>query len=822
MSPKHIRFEGNFKDTPLILETGFLARQATSSVQATLGETTVLASVVVGKKTKLDYLPLQVIYEERLYAAGKIKGSRFIKREGRPSDNAILTGRLIDRSLRSLFNSKIRNDIQVIITVLSIDEVHPPDTLAVLAASAALSLCTFKTEDGTWDSKQLFAGPVSSVRIGLKTHSFGENIIPQIEGLIRTANSFDEVLKPLEEVASILDSTNPSDQDYIRQVHKIVSNKNTEWANQFRELEQKTPTLSQSQITEKYNLVPDFLIQPSYDEMKLSQLDLVVSGPGQSVSMIEAGAQIIPEKILSKALDTAQEQLATLNSLQEKFISQYNQECGIKEITIHVPQPNQVYLDYWTAQTSALEQAIYSTTSKAERKVKTDELYETHESTFSANLDEFDTNLFKKAYEAVFKSIIQDNVLTKDRRLDGRSLDQVRNIISKPGMLPRTHGSSLFQRGETQVLNILTLGTTRDAQILDGMEDFEESTKRYIHHYNFPAYSVGEIGRYYGPGRREIGHGALAEKALLPVLPSQDEFPYTMRLVSECLGSNGSTSMASTCASTLSLLDGGVPIKSHVAGIAMGVMINKLTHEYKILTDIQGAEDHFGDMDFKVAGTEKGITALQLDNKVQGLSLEVIKDALSKALAGRLHILSIMKDSIQSPRNDISQYAPRVLTLSIPVDKIGEVIGPSGKIIKGLVQKFEVEIDIEDVTGNVYIYGRDSEKAEAAKAQINKIVKGFQKGDIVSGRVFRIENYGAFVKIDDTDKEGLIHISEIADKRIGKVQDVINMNDIITAKIIDVNEKGKISLSIRKAQPSKKESANEDFDPTPSVDTITM
>jgi polyribonucleotide nucleotidyltransferase len=800
---KQCTYVGSFKDKPLILETGFLARLATSSVLATYGETKVLASVVVGNKTSLDYLPLQVIYEERLYATGKIKGSRFIKREGKPTDNAVLTGRLIDRSLRSLFNPNIRNDIQVIVTVLSVDEVNSPDTLSVLAASAALSLCSFETDsDEKLDSKDLFAGPVSAIRIGLKTHSFGENIIPQIESIVRSASSYDEIVKPLQEVSSILDTAHVEDQNHIRNVFNILNSKNPQWASKFRELEKDTPKLSQSQITEKYNLVPDFLIQPSYDDMKLSQLDLVVSGSDSTVTMIEAGAQIISESILTNALEISQNQLATLTGIQEAFVAQYHASNDQKIVQLSLLEPSKEYYEYWLNLKDEFEQAVYSTHSKTERNDLLNTLFETHVEKMSED-EEFKKSLFRKAYEEVYKQIVQSNIIEKKRRLDGRNLDEIREITCIPAILPRTHGSSIFQRGETQVLNILTLGTNRDAQILDGMEDFEEQTKRYIHHYNFPAYSVGETGRYYGPGRREIGHGALAEKALLPVLPSQEQFPYTMRLVSECLGSNGSTSMASTCASCLSLLDGGVPIKDLVAGIAMGVVINEETGEYEILTDIQGAEDHYGDMDFKVAGTETGITALQLDNKVQGLQMEVLFDAIKAALEGRLFILGKMKDAISQPRPSISQYAPRVITIDIPAEKIGEVIGPSGKVIKSIIQKYEVEIDIEDVTGKTFIYGKDNEKVEAAQQYITKLIKGYNKGDIVEGKVFRIENYGAFVKIDGTDKEGLIHISEIANRRITKVEDVITMDDVVKAKIIDINDKGKISLSIRKLESNE-------------------
>lgn len=719
----------DFHGQKLILETGLLAKQATSSVLASMGQTTVLAAVVVGSESSADYFPLQIIYEERLYAAGKIKGSRFIKREGRPSDASVLAGRMVDRSLRSLFDPYIRNEIQVVITILSVDEINSPDTLAVLAASSALSLCGIKG----------FVGPVSSVRIGQSE-----------SGLISS---------------------------------------------------------------------------PSYMEQSESELDLVVSGDGINIMMIEAGGNIIAEEIISAGLELANTELTMLNKFQNDFIAL----VPSKTTKIASIAPAQKYIDLFIKQREHWEKAMYAGPIKMTGNEAYNTLIKTlftdlkNAQTLAIGETEFlklknDDSVHEKEYfqiadtykefmglkphleHAIYEAvthIVRDNIITNDKRLDGRKLDETRVITCQTDVLPHTHGSSLFNRGETQVLNVLTLGTNRDAQTLDDMEDFEEQTKRYIHHYNFPAYSVGETGRYFGPGRREIGHGALAEKALLPVLPSEDEFPYTMRLVSECLGSNGSTSMASTCGSCLSLMAGGVPIKDMVAGVAMGLMLDVKTGSYKVVTDIQGFEDHHGDMDFKVTGTKDGITALQLDNKVAGLTVEILKDALIKAKIARLHILDIMKQEINKPKADISQYAPRVAQIEVPFEKIGEVIGPSGKIIKGIIAKTGVEIEIDDLTGRTLIYGKEAEKVNEAKNIVLSLIKEYATGDIVIGKVYRLEAFGAFVKIDGSEKEGLVHISESSTKgeRIKDIKDVFKLEDEVSLKIIAVNERGQISCT---------------------------
>jgi polyribonucleotide nucleotidyltransferase len=684
----------------ITLETGLLAQQATATVLATQGETTVLAAVVIGKPTTMDFLPLQVIYEEKLYAAGKIKGSRFIKREGRPTDNAVLTGRLVDRSIRSLFNDSIRNDIQVIITVLSVDEINPPDTLAVLAASAAL------TKAGV----EGFTGPVSCVRVGLS---------PQKDHLI---------------------------------------------------------------------------VNPTYTQLKESHLDLVVSGTGSNIMMLEAGANIVEEEYLTHAMEAAMPGLAQLSQFQQEFIQLSG---GASFTPTSKVQGNQVVQELAKAIEHNLEEAMYSQLPKLQKYAAIDEVIKTQ---VEALKSQFGTEaepmipLLKEEIHKVQKVILERNILDNNRRLDGRQMNEVRQLDSQIDVIPRVHGSSMFQRGETQVLNILTLGTLRDSQTMDDMEDFEETTKRYMHHYNFPQYSVGETGRYTGPSRRDIGHGSLAEKALVPVLPSETDFPYAIRVVSECLGSNGSTSMASTCASTLSLMAAGVPIKDMVAGIAMGVVVGK-DGRHKLLTDIQGAEDHLGDMDFKVTGTANGVTAIQLDNKISGLTVAILTEALAQSKAARLHILETMKQAISKPRSHISEHAPKVTTIAIPLERVGDVIGPQGKIIKSIIAATGVEIDIEDTTGMTMIYAKDAAQATKALDMIKALIKVYAPGDVVQGTIFRIEDYGAFAKFDG-EHEGMIHVSRMSTERTEKVTDRVKLGDIVTAYVAEINDKGQVALSL--------------------------
>lgn len=812
-----------FQDTKITLETGLLANQATSSVLATIGETTVLAAVVVGKETTGDYFPLQVVYEERMYASGKIKGSRFIKREGRPSENAILIGRMIDRSLRSLFDKSIRHEVQVVVTVLSIDEVNPPDILSVLAASSALKIAV-----------KDFQGPVSSVRIGQITLTPVEFLVDKIKHEIGQGRGYDHILGLLTDACSILDLHKESDKAVFREIFNLLASNNSDWANQLKFLYQSQNRLNSAQIMLKYSSVVKSVVCPSYENMNKSNLDLVVSGDGNSIMMVEAGANIVSEETLGNCLDLAVESLVKLTVFQNEFVQKVLDFTGKEPLSLAKPTLDEKYTAYWEKFLPQIETVLYNSVKKEDRNKNLEEFKLNHDKVLSqvceivsqndstegiianftkesekiiaqsilnlvSEISEFKnlSQYLDLALEEFIHRLVQTNILDKDRRLDGRRLDETRKIIAQHGVLTHTHGSSLFQRGETQVLNVLTLGTSRDAQTLDDMEDFEEQTKRYIHHYNFPAYSVGETGRYTGPGRREIGHGALAEKALLPVLPSEEEFPYTMRLVSECLGSNGSTSMASTCASCLSLLDGGVPIKDLVAGVAMGLVLDSKTKKFKVLTDILGDEDHFGDMDFKVTGTKDGITALQLDNKVAGLTPEILKLALVQAKAGRMHILGIMANSIDKPKPEISKYAPGVMIVNIPTDKIGEVIGPSGKIIKSIIAKYQVDLDIEDNTGKTFIYGKNRKNVEGAYQTILALIKDYTAGEIVEGKVFRVENYGAFIKINSTDKEGMIHISQFSDKRVNDINEVVKMGQIMKAKIVEINEKGQISLTLK-------------------------
>ena len=721
-----------FNNQQLTLETGLLALQATASVVATIGETTVMANVVVGKvDMNIDYFPLQIIYEEKMYASGKIRGSRFEKREGKPSDNAVLAGRAVDRSLRSLFSDDFRNSVQVVITILSVDEVNSPDILAILAGSTALSLATPD-----------FQGPVSGVRIGLVNNL------------------------------------------------KVVN--------------------------------------PSYQDMASSDLDLIVSGDGQNIMMVEAGARIIDENTIGECLDIACQELQTLTDFQNNFITKAKAQNLAKQITLTSQSVDSKFYDYWDNYTRQIENIMYGEGTKEAKSTALYDYEKHHKKAmdlakkfkqslneeFRTQLEEFDpsiaqtilnliedetdmynadSNLFKAFHKHIGK-VVKTNILERERRVDGRELNETREITCQIDVLPRVHGSSLFSRGETQVMNILTLGTLRDAQTLDGMEEFIEEEKPYIHHYNFPSYSVGETGRYGPVGRREIGHGALAERALLPVLPLESEFPYTMRLVSECLGSNGSTSMASTCASTLSLMTGGVPISDMVGGVAMGLVMG--IDKFKVLTDIQGLEDHHGDMDFKVTGTTTGITAIQLDNKVAGLTPDILKQALLEAKKGRIHILDVMKKCISEPKSQISPYAKKVISLSVPMHKIRDVIGAGGKIINGLEEKFGVKIDLENETGQTYIYGKENQAVEDCKNEILSLIKEYLVGDIVLAKVLRIQPFGAFVSMDGGSMEAMIHISKMSKARIEKVEDALKLGDEVKCKVLEIKDNGNISLGV--------------------------
>ncbi|MEK9181271.1 MAG: polyribonucleotide nucleotidyltransferase [Patescibacteria group bacterium] len=695
---------------PFSLETGLFAMQANGAVTGRLEDTVVLATAVMGKKPRegLDYFPLLVDYEEKLYAAGKIKGSRFIKREGRPTDEAILSGRLVDRGLRPLFLDGMRNDVQVTLSVLSVDEVNDPDIVAINAASTALTISNIP-----------WAGPLAAVRVG------------RVNG--------------------------------------------------------------------------QFIINPSYEDRKNGDLDIVVSGTASHVMMVEAGCKIVTEKDLIEAVKLAEAEIKKLVKFQLEFAESISVPKA--EVTIFKPEEKIVLTVNKYAQ-DKLKKVIYNPI-KAEREIAVEKLKEEMLAEFekqgvrTEGAESFD-EAKKQASEAYYqlqKKIVRAGILTGERRLDNRPLNQTRQVSALVGLLPRVHGSALFNRGETQVLTSVTLGSVGDAQILDGMEDFEETKKRYMHHYNFPGFSVGEVAPNRGAGRREIGHGALAERALEPVLPPKEKFPYTMRLVSEALSSNGSTSMASTCGSSLALMDAGVPIAEAVGGVAMGLVLDIESGKFKVLTDIQGAEDFFGDMDFKVTGPRRGVTALQLDIKTKGLTVDILEQALEEAHEARMKILDIMDSVISKPRAELSKYAPRIEFFMIDPKKIRDVIGTGGKIINEIIEKTGVKIDIED-DGSVAVTSKDPEGMKKAVEWIKNLVREVEPGEVFEGKVTRIMDFGAFVEVLP-GKEGLVHISELAPYRVGRVEDIVNLGDTVKVICTEIDPQGRINLSMKAMMQDK-------------------
>jgi polyribonucleotide nucleotidyltransferase len=699
------KIESTLSGKGISLETGLLAQQTNGAVLARLGDTVVLATAVMSKTVRegMDYFPLLVDYEERLYAAGKIKGSRFIKREGRATDEAVLSGRLIDRTIRPLFPEGMRNDVQVVATIFSVDEVNDPDTLAINAASAALLISDIP-----------FDGPVAAVRVG--------------------------------------------------------------------------------------RLNNQFIINPSYEDRKSGDLDIVVSGTGEHIMMVESGAKQITEEDMLAAIKLAMPELGNLIKLQKDLQSQ----VGIEKAQVTYLLPDErVLAEVDTKFYGKIEAALIGDFPKDQREKQLASLIEEiHKHTTEAfkNIEGLSAKSHTElALEKVIQKVVRTNILEKDRRADLRPLDKTRPVSCKVGVLPRTHGSALFNRGETQVLTTVTLGSQGDAQILDGMEDFEETTKRYMHHYNFPGFSVGEVAPIRGPGRREIGHGALAERAVEVVVPEKEKFPYTLRLVSEVLSSNGSTSMASTCGSTLALMDAGVPIEAMIGGVAMGLILDTTTGKFKVLTDIQGMEDHYGDMDFKVTGSEKGITALQLDIKTKGLTVEILEKALAQAREGRMHILSVMKETLAQPRADMSPLAPRITTLQINPERIREVIGTGGKVINKIIAETGVKIDIED-SGLVMVTSNNAEASKKALDWIENIIHEFKVGEEFEGKVTRIMDFGAFVELTP-GHEGLVHISELAWKHVGKVEDEVRIGDVIKVKIVEIDQMGRLNLSKKVLMP---------------------
>jgi len=686
----------------LTLKTGDLAQQANGSVFVEYGDTVVLVTATMSEpRPGMDYLPLMVNYEERLYAVGKIPGG-FIKREGKPSDAATLTARLIDRPLRPLFPEGVRHDIQVIATVLSVDQDNSPEIAAMIGASAALVISDIP-----------FDGPIGGVNVGL------------VDG--------------------------------------------------------------------------EYVINPTVDQAAESKIDLMVAGLEEEVMMVEGEAEEASEEEIINGIEAGQEALADIVRLQRKMRKEIGKETA--DIDLDVVDRPEIEAEVKDYVGDRLADAL-QTKDKEERGNQMDAVKEEVKEHFREKYEE-DEDLEKiervvsETMDKIAKQAIRSLILDSGRRIDGRDVNEIRSISSQVSLLPRAHGSGVFSRGQTQVMTVATLGAVGDEQILDGLE--EKESKRYMHHYNFPPYSVGETNPLRSPGRREIGHGFLGERALRPMLPDDDEFPYTIRLVSEVLSSNGSTSQASICGSTLALMDAGVPIKAPVAGVAMGLV--KEGENYEILSDIQGIEDFNGDMDFKVAGTREGITALQLDMKLKGLPMKILAEALQQARSGRTHILDKMEETIASPREEKSKYAPMITTLSIDPDKIRDVIGKGGKTIKNIIDETGVNIDIED-NGTVFISAEDKESGEQAQHMIEKLTEEVEVGNMYLGEVKRTTDFGAFVEVLP-GKEGLVHISEIADRHIKEVEDVLEQGDEVLVKVKEIDGRGRINLSRKDALEEK-------------------
>jgi polyribonucleotide nucleotidyltransferase len=685
----------------LILETGRLAKQANAAVTVRYGDTVVLCTVTASKEPKdLDFFPLTVNFEERLYSVGKIPGG-FIKREGRPSEAAVLASRLIDRPIRPLFPDGFRNEVQIICLVLSVDQDCSPQIAAMIGTSAALSI-----SDVPWN------GPIGGVVVG------------RIDG--------------------------------------------------------------------------KFIINPTEEQEQASDLYCVVAGTRDAVMMVEAEANEVPEDVMLEAIMFGHEELKKQIDMLDKLVELAGKPK--MEVVLH-----KVDEDVNAAVRAYAAERLIQAVRIADKQARQDAI-----DAINAEAVEHFTALYGEEAEQLkdVREVLHDIVKEEVRRLithekirpDGRALDEVRPISCEVGVLPRTHGSGLFTRGQTQALSICTLGAVSDEQILDGIDP--EDSKRFMHHYNFPPFSVGEVRPLRAPGRREIGHGALGERALAKVIPSEDEFPYTIRLVSEVLESNGSTSQASICASTLALMDAGVPIKAPVAGVAMGLI--KDGEHVSILTDIQGMEDHLGDMDFKVAGTAKGITAIQMDIKIDGIDRAILERALEQARKGRMHILGKMLEVISEPRKELSKYAPKIEIIHINPEKIRDVIGPGGKVINRIIDETGVKIDIEQ-DGRVYIASPDLEMLAKAKEQIELIVREVVVGETYVGTVKRIEKFGAFVEVLP-GKEGLVHISQLSNERVGRVEDVVKVGDRITVKVTEIDNLGRVNLS-RKAVLNQQKAA---------------
>ncbi|MFC1952708.1 polyribonucleotide nucleotidyltransferase [Chloroflexota bacterium] len=673
----------------LIIECGKLAGQANGAVTVRYGSSVILVTVCIGEKPRegVDFLPLTVDYEERMYAVGKIPGG-FIRREGRPSQEATLACRMTDRPLRPLLPKEWRTEVQLVITVLSSDQENDPNTLAIIGSSAVLTI-----------SELPFAGPVSAVRIG-----------------------------------------------YID--NELVVN----------------PTLAQ---------------------LEENPFDVIVASTSEAIVMIEAGAKEASEDIVSRAIQLGHETNQAVIKLQEEL------QKALGKAKLEVPAIN-INPEVRPAVSAAIGNKVNQALSHPDKNEREEELSNLKNELINLLGESFSDKEILSVLEENIKAEIRANLLEKKQRISGRSLTEVRPLDCEIGLLPRTHGSGLFTRGQTQVLTITTLGSTRKEQQLDGLGI--EETKRFLHHYNFPPFSTGETGRMGNPGRREIGHGALAERSLIPVLPKNEDFSYTIRLVSEVLSSSGSTSMASVCASSLSLMDAGVPIKRAVAGVAMGLVTDD-NGNYVVLTDIEDLEDYHGDVDFKVAGTSEGITGMQMDTKLKGISTEIVEKALIQAKEARLFILDKMSQTIISSRSELSPYAPRVYKISVAIDKIGAVIGPGGKTIRSITEETKTTVDIDN-DGTVLIGSADEASARKAIAIIDGLTREAEVGGIYTGKVSRILNFGAMVEILP-GKDGLVHISELADYRVGSVEDVVKVGDEITVKVIEIDNLGRLNLSRR-------------------------
>lgn len=701
----------------LSVEIGQLAQQTNASALVRYGDTVVLATVVASNSVRegIDYFPLMVEFEERFYAAGKVKGSRFIKREGRPSDTAVLTGRMVDRAIRPLFDERMRNEVQIVFTVLSFDGENDPDVVCLVAAPLILSISNIP-----WD------GPIAGVRVG------------KVGG--------------------------------------------------------------------------EYVINPTYSEREKSDLDLVIGGTTDRLLMLDAEGKEFPDAQFAEAIEYGQQALQPVIDLIESLRVEVGQEKFDLAESVAVEEELQLEdemhakIREWSLR--QLRERFFNTphVSKSGRKlILSDIKRDLEEWLIGEQVSKEKRKIALDLFENIATAEVTRALIEDEQRVDGRSLTDIRPLVAQTNLLPRTHGSALFSRGETQVLSVVTLASPSSEQIIDSME--EDTKKRYMHHYNFPPFSVGEAGRIGATGRREIGHGALAEKAIEPVLPDKNEYPYTIRVVSEVLGSNGSSSMASTCGSSLALMAAGVPLRRQVAGIAMGLASNN-EGQYKILTDLQDLEDGKGGMDFKVAGTSEGVTAVQLDTKTKGLTPEIVRETMQRAKEARLKVLDVMNKAIAVPAQ-MSDYAPRIETLHINPDKIRDLIGPGGKVINEIIEATGVTIDVEQ-DGTVMVCGPDASKLNMAVEKVKNITREVEVGEVYTGKVVRIVDFGAFVEILPK-KDGLVHISELAPYRVNKVEDIVKMDQEVKVKVIEIDDLGRVNLSLKQANPP------EYFPPAPAV-----